>query len=231
MESLDLIGLQIRLEYQVTSDGLLAPFPGSSEQAFYLVYRYSGGYISYFNYMLPTELRQQLLTIGPAQAFTHPGKVNKLISEFFQLCRGGKEVFWSGYFTNPPGHSEFPDVIREANDWVVEVEEQVVCRATSVRQNTSCAEAYVETQPVYQRRGYGRQATAAWAHDILRSGRVPFYSYRLANSASAALAKSLRVEWYADVVGYARYNPKATISGYNNPAQGVDHGTNLTQYT
>jgi hypothetical protein len=140
--------------------------------------------------------------MGPDEVFSLPGEVRKLISERYHPCRGGEEVFWSGYFPKTSDPAGFPDVIQEGNDWVVEVEEQVVCRATIVRQNTSCAEAYVETQPVYQRRGYGRQVTAAWAHDILRSGRVPFYSYLLANSASAALAKSLRVEWYADVVGY-----------------------------
>jgi predicted GNAT family acetyltransferase len=95
-------------------------------------------------------------------------------------------------------------VSQEGNVWVVKVGNQVVCRAMSVRQNEHSAEAYVETLPAYQRRGYGRQATAAWADDILKSGRVPFYSYHLANSASAALARSLSIEWYADVVGYER---------------------------
>jgi predicted GNAT family acetyltransferase len=93
-------------------------------------------------------------------------------------------------------------VIRVEHAWVVKDNEQVVCRAISVRQNAECAEVYVETHPNFRRRGYGRQTVAAWAHDILSSGRVPFYSYHLSNNSSANLARSLGVVWYADLVAF-----------------------------
>ena len=50
---------------------------------------------------------------------------------------------------------------------------------------------------------YARQTVAAWAHEVIRSGRTAFYSYKVENQPSRALARSLGTEWYADVVGYA----------------------------
>ena len=76
------------------------PFPGSTEQALYIVYRYSQGYVPYFNHRLPPELRQWLLELGPKRAFNQPDEVIKLISEFHQPCNGGDEVFRSGYIAN-----------------------------------------------------------------------------------------------------------------------------------
>jgi predicted GNAT family acetyltransferase len=79
---------------------------------------------------------------------------------------------------------------------------KIVCRACSIRQNERCAEVYVATLSNYRRRGFGRQAVAAWAKQILDSRRVPFYSYRANNTPSAGLASSLNVTWYANVVAY-----------------------------
>lgn len=78
----------------------------------------------------------------------------------------------------------------------------MVSSATSVRQNDQAAEVYVETQPGFMKRGFGRQVVAAWANECANHGRVAFYSYDLTNQASAALAKGLGVEWYADVIGF-----------------------------
>ena len=43
---------------------------------------------------------------------------------------------------------------------------------------------------------------AAWAHQVMKSGRVAYYSYRLGNIPSAALAESLGVKWHADAVSF-----------------------------
>lgn len=202
MRSIDLIHHQIILEYELDINGLLVPFPGSTEQALYIVYRYSQGYVPYFNHRLPTKLRQWLLSLGPKQAFNQPGEVIKLISEFNQPCDGGDEIFRSGYFTMLPELDELPVFIRERDAWVVKVNGRVVSKTISIRQNTECAEAYVETHPDFRNRGYGRQTVTAWARDIINSGRVPFFSYNLSNIASTALASCLGIVWYADVVAY-----------------------------
>jgi hypothetical protein len=51
MQPLDLINVQIRLEYVLDTEGLV-PFPDSSEQALYIVYRHAGGTLSFFNQKL-----------------------------------------------------------------------------------------------------------------------------------------------------------------------------------
>ncbi len=202
MKPIDLILLQINLEYRLIQDGRLVPFPDSTEQALYIVYRHTLGTVHFFNHQLPRKACQRLIALGPAKAFDHPDEVIGLISESYMPCRGGDGVYWSGYFAQMPKPDEFPAVTREEGAWVVKVDGQIVSKAFSVRQNVDCAEVYVETLPDYRCRGYGRQTVAAWARDILNNGQVPFYSYHQSNRASGALAGSLGVEWYADVVAY-----------------------------
>ncbi len=200
MKALDLIQLQIRLEYKLNSNGWLVPFPNSREQALYVVYRHARGFEYFFNNLLPASLEERLLDIGPTAAFIQPHAVRKLINDFYRPCNGGEEVFWSGYFESSPGPIGLSSVIRENDAWVIKVEGQIVCQAVSIRQNERCAEVYVETHPAFRRKGYGRLITAAWARDMLVSGRIPLFSYHMSNNASAALAKSLRVRWYANAV-------------------------------
>jgi len=68
---------------------------------------------------------------------------------------------------------------------------QVVSRAWSVRESDRAAECAVETVEPMRRRGYGAQATAAWANRVLGDGKVPFYSHEAGNEPSRALARGL----------------------------------------
>ena len=202
MKSIDLIHHQISLEYQLDLNGILVPFPGSTEQALYIVYRYSQGYVPYFNHRLPAKVCKDLLSLRPKRAFDQPDEVIKLINDYHSPCNGGDEVFQSGYIARLPELDELPVFTWDRDGWVVKVHGQVVSKTISIRQNTESAEAYVETHPDFRKRGYGRQTMTGWARDILNSGRVPFYSYRLSNAASAALAVRLGVVRFADVVAY-----------------------------
>ena len=202
MRSIDLIHHQISLEYELDLNGLLVPFPGSTEQALYIVYRYSQGYVPYFNHRVPAKVQQWLLSLGPKRAFDQPDKVIKLIREFHQPCDGGDEVFQCGHIACLPELDELPIFTQENDAWVVKIKSRVVSKTISIRQNANCAEAYVETHPDFRMKGYGRQTATAWARDILNSGRVPFYSHHLSNRPCAALATRLGVIRFADVVVY-----------------------------
>jgi len=202
MDALELIQMQIRLEYRVDAQGCMATYPGSSEQAYYIVYQHSCGYQPFLSLELPVELQQKLLAIGPGVAFEQPEKITKLISDVRGPCKGGEEIFWSGYFARIHAEGDHPLASRDGEKWVIFRDGQVVSQAMSVREDEHCAEVYVETLPAYRGRGYGRQVVAAWAWDIMRGGRAAFYSYKMTNSASAALACSLGVEWYANVVSF-----------------------------
>jgi hypothetical protein len=99
----------------------------------------------------------------------------------------------TGVFVERPDRAEFHLAERAANGWVVRVANEVVSRATSARANDRAAEVGCETLPSFRRGGLARQACAAWADDVLSSGRVGFYTYDFTNAASAALAASLGV--------------------------------------
>jgi hypothetical protein len=45
--------------------------------------------------------------------------------------------------------------------------------------------------------------TAAWAHDLLPLGKIPFYGHNADNLASQGVARSLRLLPFIDGVGYA----------------------------
>ena len=202
MDPHELINLQIHLEYQLDESGLLVPFNHGSEQAYYVVYQHLQGYKVYFNHELPSNLRAQLSQLGASAAFERPEKVRQCITDANLPCKGGEDIFWSGYFSQPPTLVDYPDVSHYEVAWSVYRDDQEVCRALSIRQNERCAEVYVESLPAYRRRGFGRQVVAAWALEIMDSDRVALYSYRLKNLASAALASSLGVIWYANVVTF-----------------------------
>jgi hypothetical protein len=202
MNALALINLQIRLEYEINQQGMLEPFPGSSEQAWYVVYQHNQGYVPFFNHCLPDRVCQELVSLGSQSAFDRPEQVESLIQTGYRPCSLGKGQYWSGYFHRRPGPGEYTHVLMNADGHVIIQEGQIVSQARSIRQDEGCAEVYVVTQPSYQMHGYARQVVAAWAADILDSGRVPFYSYMLQNNASAALARSLGVVWFANVVAF-----------------------------
>jgi hypothetical protein len=200
MKPLELIQLQIKLEYKFNLHGWLVPYPNSTEQALYIVYRHARGFEAFYSHLLPSEIAKKLLALGPMAAYNQPRVVSKLISDLYRPCSGGEDMFWSGYFEYPSDPKGFALVSREEDAWVIKVEGQVVSQAISVRQNEQCAELYVETKPDFRLKGYGREAASAWARDMLISGRIPFYSFKTSNTASSALAKSLRVRWFANVV-------------------------------
>lgn len=200
MDSLTLIHLQITLEYQINEAGLLQPFPGSEEQALYIVYQDLEGYIPYLNHKLPPALRSMLLLFGPEKAYEEPEAVQKAINDYLPCHTIGR--FVSCIFTRRPSAQEFPDVTRDGELFVIKVDGKTASWAWSVRENKRCAELAVETLPEYRGRGYGRQVAAAWAHQVMGENRFPFYSYKHENKPSALLANSLGVAKFADVTGF-----------------------------
>lgn len=198
MNPIDLIRLQITLEYDLNQAGRLAPFPGSTEQGLYIVYRYPGGYFPYFNQSLPEALYDRLRNLGGEQAFEAPQAVVWLIQRYLPCHFEGR--FVSEYLPRLPEPGEFSRVVKQNEQFVVLEDGKPVCRAWSERSNAACAEVAVETYADHRRKGCARQAVAAWAHDVISSGRVALYSYKAENHASQALARSLGAVWYAEVV-------------------------------
>jgi hypothetical protein len=78
----------------------------------------------------------------------------------------------------------------------------VAATCVSARESALAAEAWVRTLPVARGHGYATRVTAAWALDVRRRGKTPFYSYSRENHASAGVARALGLIPFLDDVGY-----------------------------
>ncbi len=77
---------------------------------------------------------------------------------------------------------------------------RIVSMCRSSRENDKAGEAWVFTALGHRSRGYGSEVTRAWARDLLKQGKTPFYSHKLSNEASRGVALSLGlVQYIADV--------------------------------
>ena len=86
------------------------------------------------------------------------------------------------------------------------IDGECVSYARSSRENDRCAEAWVETDPKYRRRGFARDVVSAWACAARANGKVAFYSHDEDNVASAAVAKSLGLQLFMSYVNFETLN-------------------------
>jgi len=200
MNAVDLIRLNIEIEHTIDSNEDLVPIPGK-ESALFSISRYQDGYVTYFRYDIPAEIREQIAALGPDAALNDHVTVRRVLA-CYTPC---KEVFAGKgyYFAHIPAPDEFPDVVFHKGCYVIKVKGKPVSWAWTQDESERAAELAVETLPEYRRRGYGRQVVAAWAADVIRGGKVAFYSHRIGNVASEGLARSLGVVQYAASTGYS----------------------------
>jgi hypothetical protein len=154
MHPVELIDLQVTLEYQLNGDGFLVPFPGSAEQACLIIYKYGGDYRVFMRHDLLVDIRAKITEIDPEILF-HETKVIKWMLVERGLCES-VEAYKSYHFDLCLTQIEYPDVVLHEGCFVVIQEERPVSWAWSVRSNERCAEVAVETLNVYRRRGYAR---------------------------------------------------------------------------
>jgi RimJ/RimL family protein N-acetyltransferase len=76
----------------------------------------------------------------------------------------------------------------------VERDGKIVSACVSAKENDRCGEAWVTTDPEYRHQGFARKVVGAWAKSLLAMNKVPFYSHKIDNIASAQLAKRLGLE-------------------------------------
>lgn len=75
--------------------------------------------------------------------------------------------------------------------YAVEQNGEIVSACVSVREDEYCAESWVVTAPEHRRKGFAEAAVSLWAVEMLRKGKVPFYSYASSNFPSRCLAEKL----------------------------------------
>ena len=76
----------------------------------------------------------------------------------------------------------------------IERDSRIVSACVSVREDKNCGEAWVYTDPAYRRQGLAKKVVNTWASSLISAGKVPFYSHKIENDASACLARALQLK-------------------------------------
>ena len=70
----------------------------------------------------------------------------------------------------------------------------LVSACVSTRENEACGEGWVYTAPDFRGHGLAEKVVSAWAGSLMSTGKVPFYSHKPENVASANLARKLGLQ-------------------------------------
>lgn len=212
MNLLAYLHLQLRLEGKEVVEGdrlrQVEAVPGEDLPLMTLARLADGQVISYFDQSLPSGLYAELRKLSGEWEFL---RIDPLL-EFLKSTEISFEVgqYKTYIVPKPAVASTNPDVknlpshhplvqafgFGGATGSVCAVARggSLVSACMSVRENERCGEAWVYTDPQYRHLGFARQVVRAWAHSLLTAGKVPFYSHRITNTASANLAKRLELQ-------------------------------------
>jgi RimJ/RimL family protein N-acetyltransferase len=80
------------------------------------------------------------------------------------------------------------------NIYAIQHDENVISACVSTRENEKCGEAWVYTDVAYRNQGYAQEVVNAWAESLMEAGKIPFYSHKIENTASASLARKLGLQ-------------------------------------
>lgn len=201
MQATDLIRLSFEIENEINADGDLAPLSKKGSTIVSISRLATEEYALFFRHDAPSEMRESLTAMDPEKALDDHEDVRHTIAR----CVPCKNVLaWNGcYFAHVLAAAEFPDVELRDGRHVVIVDDTSASQAWTQDGSQSASELAVETSPEFRGKGYARQAAAVWASHEIKAGRVAFYSYRLSNLASEALARSLGVVQYARSTSYS----------------------------
>ncbi len=206
MNPLEALRLQLRLEgFEVVSGNRLRQVevvPGEEMPLMILTQLADWPVVPYFDESLDQSLYQELmyqtkliqfpdidLLINVLNMQNIPFQVGHYRTHLFPEaflnfagidveCRSKNDSQIQGF-----GFGDFAEHI-----YVIQRGREIVSACVSTREDKRCAEAWVYTDPPYRHQGLAQQVVSAWARDVLAAGKVPFYSYKVKNCASAGLA-------------------------------------------
>jgi hypothetical protein len=185
--------------------------------------QHEGGCAAYVRHDVPAPIYARLMALPPEEVLRDHELVARLLAEDApceQVTRGKSYLVPADAFSS----SDYPDVARLGLEsrailegfasglsmivarspvFAILADGRVVSMCVSARENDVAAEAWVETRPAFRQRGFARQVTAAWGHDVVRRRKIAFYSHRWENMASAAVARSLGLKQWKTEVAYS----------------------------
>ena len=78
--------------------------------------------------------------------------------------------------------------------YAIERDGRIISACVSVREDKNCGEAWVYTDLTYRRQGLAKKVVNTWASRLISAGKIPFYSHKIENDASARLARALQLQ-------------------------------------
>ncbi len=88
--------------------------------------------------------------------------------------------------------------------YAIEREGNVVSACVSARENETCGEAWVYTAPDFRHQGLAQKVVNTWAGSLMRAGKLPLYSHKIENVASANLARTLGLQAVFEEISITR---------------------------
>lgn len=212
MNPLEYLHLQLRLEGKEVVEGdrlrQVDVVPGEELPLMILALLADGPVLSYYDESLSDERYTELKKRTAESSFP----VIDPLLDFLSAAEISVEVghYRTYIFPHQVVASTHPDVENLPSDhplvqafgfggsagsvYAVERGGGIVSACMSVRENEQCGEAWVYTDPPYRHLGLARQVISAWAQSMIASGKVPFYSHKMTNIASANLANRLELQ-------------------------------------
>jgi RimJ/RimL family protein N-acetyltransferase len=198
--------LQLELECKGIVDGdRLVRIPGAEPddiEGMQIVRYADGSHRALFAADVDDELRARVARVGVDAAFERPellgvSRSKRLRSYVFPDALLPPTNVLEVAAVRDPDNVE-PWMLRPVYE--IHFDGRCVSYCRSSRENDRCAEAWVETDPAYRRRGFARDVVVAWACAARANGKVAFYSHDEDNASSAAVARSLGLKPFMDYV-------------------------------
>ena len=222
MNPLDTLHLQLRLEGKEVIHGNLLRqvevIPDEETPLMLIAQLEDGQVVVYFDEALQTELREDLTK----QLFEFKFPNIDPISTFLQSRNIVFEVGHYKTYIFPEIYGTFNDEIVQRYSksdsqvqafgfegfaeqvYAIERDGKIVAACVSTRESNFCGEAWVFTDTEYRHKGLAQKVVSAWAMSLISAGKVPFYSHKIQNSASANLAKRLGLQSIFEEIAFIR---------------------------
>ncbi len=207
LEPIDLLRLNLSLRFSLPSPTRLAslePVAGDPVPRLHVA-RLPQGYALHFHHGTPQRLIEYLTALGPDRLFGQPEAMKDLLGN-----DGWSGRRWTGC-SNPIASAHIegvspmegsPEVRRLGRRFEIWEGGRAVAWAWSVRENARAAEVAVGIASASRGDAVLPWAVGAWANDILRAGKVAFYSWGERDIGSEGLARKLGAEWFATSLAY-----------------------------
>lgn len=212
MDAIDYLRMQLRLEGKdVVGENSLRQVeavPGEEMPLMLIAKLADRNIVVYFNEVLETELRSELIRQISGITFPHVDPLSNLLKQRhvqFEIKHYQTYLFPKVYaafkdeavkcYSNGDSKVQvfgFDDIAEEV--YAIERDGRIISACVSIRENKCCGEAWARTDKSYRRQGLARRVVGAWANGLISVGKNPFYSHEIQNSASAGLAKRLELQ-------------------------------------